>query len=165
MLKVVPSDELVDDLTPALLGPVGGLQVGGRLDDHFHHVDPFDLVIFEHQRSFFFLLGILEFTEDNTDKKIQEQERADEDENNKEVSVFRASKKFGAYPLTLDIHCLIHVVWPIFHGRDRKQSEHGLRDRVVVELLYKPVSSMLQALIFSMINELVDTAVVEFPSE
>jgi hypothetical protein len=68
VLEVVPRDELVDDLPPALLGPVGGLQVGSRLHDHFHHVDPLYLVVFEHQRSFFFLLGILEFTEDNTDE-------------------------------------------------------------------------------------------------
>ena len=122
MLEVVPRDELVDDLPPALVGPVGGLQVGGRLYYHFHHVNPLYLVVFEHQRSFFFLLGILEFTEDNTDEEIQEQERADQDKNDKEVSVFRAGKKFGTYALALDVHCLIHVIWPIFHGRDRKQS-------------------------------------------
>ena len=165
MLEVVTRDEFVDDLPPALLRPISGLQIGGRLYDHFHHVDPFYLVIFEHQRSFFFLLGILEFTEDNTDEEIEEQERADEDENYKEVCIFWAGEKFGTYPLTLDVHCLIHVVWPILHCGDRKQSEHGLGDRVIIELLNKPVSSMLQALIFSMMNELVDTAVVEFSSE
>jgi hypothetical protein len=165
VLEVVTRDEFVDDLPPALLRPISGLQIGGRLHNHFHHVYPLDLVIFEHQRSFFFLLGILEFTEDNTDEEIEEQERADEDENDKEVSVLWAGKKFGTYALTLDVHCLIHVIWPILHGGDRKQSEHGLGDRVIVELLNKPGSSMLQALIFSMMNELIDTAVVEFSSE
>jgi hypothetical protein len=115
-------------LPPYLLGQVSGLQIGISLDYHLDHVNPFNLIFFQHCTRFFLFLRVLKFLKDHTDEQIEEEETAYEDENHEKVSVRLARSEFRAQVFTLDVDCIVHVVWPVFHSCDGKESYHSLRD-------------------------------------